>query len=112
MERQVCRELAGRTGLVLCCGGGTVLNGENADFLAQSGTMVFLDAPFMVCYDRIRESDRPLVQKNSKEEVQRIFEFRRPIYLSRAQVTADAASSPIQVADAILAAVRQKGAGR
>ena len=45
MERQVCRELAGRTGLVLCCGGGTVLNGENADFLAQSGTMVFLDAP-------------------------------------------------------------------
>ena len=27
MERQVCRELAGRTGLVLCCGGGTVLNG-------------------------------------------------------------------------------------
>ena len=112
MERQVCRELAGRTGLVLCCGGGTVLNGENADLLAQSGTMVFLDAPFMVCYDRIRESDRPLVQKNSKEEVQRIFEFRRPIYLSRAQVTADAASSPIQVADAILAAVRHKGAGR
>ena len=41
---------------------------RNADFLAQSGTMVFLDAPFMVCYDRIRESDRPLVQKNSKEE--------------------------------------------
>lgn len=107
MERQVCRELAGRTGLILCCGGGTVLDDENARILAQSGAMVFLDAAFSVCYDRIRESDRPLVRRNSKEGLQEIFERRRPVYLSRAQITADASLPPAQVTDAVLRALQQ-----
>lgn len=107
MERQVCRELAGRTGLILCCGGGTVLDDENARILAQSGAMVFLDTAFSVCYDRIRESDRPLVRRNSKEGLQEIFERRRPVYLSRAQITADASLPPAQVTDAVLRAMQQ-----
>lgn len=100
----------GRTeGLILCCGGGTVLDEENADILAQSGVMVFLDAAFPLCYDRIRESDRPLVRQNSREKMQQIFDRRRPVYLSRAQVIADASVSPMQVADAVLTALRRKG---
>ena len=109
MERQVCRELAGRESLILCCGGGTVLDEENADILAQSGVMVFLDAAFPLCYDRIRESDRPLVRQNSREKMQQIFDRRRPVYLSRAQVIADASVSPMLVADAVLTALRRKG---
>ena len=88
-------------------GGGTVLDDENARILAQSGAMVFLDAAFSVCYDRIRESDRPLVRRNSKEGLQEIFERRRPVYLSRAQITADASLPPAQVTDAVLRAMQQ-----
>lgn len=41
MERQVCRELAGRTGLVLCCGGGTVLKGRTQTFWPKAGQGCF-----------------------------------------------------------------------
>lgn len=107
MEQEVCTELAGRSGLVLCCGGGTVLAEENARILAQGGTMVFLDAPFEVCYERIKASDRPLVQQNSRAQLHEIFSHRRPVYLSRAQLTANASASPEQAAEAILAMIRQ-----
>ena len=41
--------------------------------------------------------------------MQQIFDRRRPVYLSRAQVIADASVSPMQVADAVLTALRRKG---
>lgn len=107
MEREVCAELAGKKGLVLCCGGGTMLAEENAHSLAQGGTMVFLDAPFAVCYERIRQSDRPLVRQNSRDRLHEIFLYRRPIYLSRAQLTADAAAAAVQTAESILLAIQK-----
>ncbi len=106
MEREVCADLAGQKDLVLCCGGGTVLAEENARVLAQSGVMVFLDAPFAVCYGRIRQSDRPLVRQNSREQLREIFARRRPVYLSRAQLTADAAAPPEQAAQEIILAMQ------
>ena len=105
MERQVCRELAGREGLILCCGGGTVLDEENADILAQSGVMVFLDAAFPLCYDRIRESDRPLVRQNSREQLEALYEARRPHYLAAADLVVDAGQPADQIARHILKAL-------
>ncbi len=107
MEQAVCAELAERDGLVLCCGGGTVLAEENARLLSQSGRMVFLSAPFAVCYKRIQTSDRPLVRQNTREGLHKIFSSRQPVYLSRAELTVNAAAPPEQVADAILAAIGQ-----
>ncbi|MBQ1237448.1 MAG: shikimate kinase [Oscillospiraceae bacterium] len=101
METAVCRELSDRRGLILCCGGGTVLREENAAILSQGGTMVFLDIPFAAAYARICGSDRPLVRNNSKETLEQIFLSRAPVYRSRAQLTVDASQSPKQVADAI-----------
>ena len=72
METAVCRELSDRRGLILCCGGGTVLREENAAILSQGGTMVFLDIPFAAAYARICGSDRPLVRNNSKEALEQI----------------------------------------
>ena len=80
---------------------------ENAHSLAQGGTMVFLDAPFAVCYERIRQSDRPLVRQNSRDRLHEIFLYRRPIYLSRAQLTADAAAAAVQTAESILLAIQK-----
>lgn len=68
--------------------------------------MVFLDAPFAVCYGRIRQSDRPLVRQNSREQLREIFARRRPVYLSRAQLTADAAAPPEQAAQEIILAMQ------
>lgn len=108
MEREVCAQLAGQKNLILCCGGGTVLAEENARSLAEGGVMVFLDAPFEVCYARIRQSDRPLVRQNSKAQLREIFARRRPVYLSRAQLAVDAAAPSQQTAREIFLAVRSR----
>ncbi|MDD3193661.1 MAG: shikimate kinase [Oscillospiraceae bacterium] len=108
MERAVCAEMAGQTGLILCCGGGTVLDGENAKILAQTGEMVFLKADFDVCYERIRQSNRPLVRQNTKEALLEIFRQREPVYQSRASLVADAALPPRQAALSVLGALNRK----
>ena len=38
MEKKVCAALAGRDGLVVCCGGGTVLDEGNAVWLGKGGS--------------------------------------------------------------------------
>lgn len=110
MEREVCAALAGREGLVVCCGGGTVLDEENAVWLGKGGHMVFLDAGFEICYERIRESDRPLVRQNSKEALRQIYLRRQPVYRSRAAFCVDADQPPRQAAQAVLEAIGEEKA--
>ena len=66
-------------------------------------------------YRRLAQTDNPdnyeagPLQDQAREKMQQIFDRRRPVYLSRAQVIADASVSPMQVADAVLTALRRKG---
>ncbi len=80
LESDTCRELSKQKGLIICCGGGTVLNPESAKFLSQNGVMILLDAPFSCCYQRIKSSDRPLVTGNTPLQLEKIFQNRLPVY--------------------------------
>ena len=42
LEREAARSLCSQSGLVLSCGGGTVLNPQTAALLKQSGTVIYL----------------------------------------------------------------------
>ena len=102
MESFYSKELSQKEGMILCCGGGTVLKEENRQILEEKGQMVFLDASFSVCYERIKDSNRPLVKSKTKEELYALYKERNPQYLEVAHIRVDADQPVEQVGKEIL----------
>ncbi|MCT4784312.1 shikimate kinase [Exiguobacterium himgiriensis] len=69
-------------------GGGIVERAENVEWMKANGTVVALDAPFELCWARIRHSNRPLV-KGGEARVRALYDRRLPLY-READVVLDA----------------------
>ena len=79
-EHKAAVQLAASRGLVLATGGGALTFARNAEALRRSGTVVFLNPGFEVCYTRIRKTDRPLVQGNTKSQLRQLYRVRTEQY--------------------------------
>ena len=103
LEHHAVAGLARRINCVVSTGGGTLTYPRNVEVIDRKHDLVvFLDAGFDVCYERIKDSDRPLVRSNSQEQLRQIFEQRRPLYLAAAGLRVDAGAGAQQVADEII----------
>lgn len=101
-EAEAVKELSAENS-VIACGGGTILNENSAKIARENGTVIFLDIPFEVCYDRIKDdTNRPLVANNTKEQLREIFDKRHDIYLANSTVRTDADRSPLEVCQDII----------
>ncbi|MEL1135154.1 shikimate kinase [Desulfitobacterium sp. THU1] len=79
-ERLLVKRLADQKGYVIATGGGTVLNPENWQDLAQSGVIIGLYAPLDEIYERIGyRNDRPLL-RGDRQIVEELWAKRQPIY--------------------------------
>ncbi len=86
MEREACAELATQDGLIIGCGGGTVLREENAQLLKQNGIILLLDVPLPLLQKRLRyDKKRPLLQKpNRAKVISDLYKERIPLYRAAA----------------------------
>lgn len=76
---------------IVATGGGAVINPDTAEAAAKTGTIVFLDAGFELCYRRIENDPRrPLVMSNTKEQLSELYQTRRAVYRKRATLVVDA----------------------
>ena len=88
---------------VIATGGGTILNYDSARTASEIGTVFFIDADFEVCYSRIKnDKNRPLVVNNTEEELKKIFDIRRTIYIKNSDITIDGSSTPQKIAEEIM----------
>lgn len=79
LEAKYIKELSG--GNVVATGGGALLNDESAKFAKESGISVYINTSFEVCYSRIKDdNNRPLVVKNTKEQLRELYSRRDPVY--------------------------------
>ncbi len=82
--RALEKELLPRTlkpGAVVALGGGVAMDDDNWQLLSDQAVTVYLELPFASLWSRIGHlSGRPLVARRSKEEVEALFEQRRPRY--------------------------------
>jgi shikimate kinase len=112
LEHEAVHNLARRVNCVVSTGGGAMTFDRNIEAIDQRDLVVFLDAPFEVCYSRIKDSDRPILRQNTPEQFQALFARRREAYRKAAQngLTIDAGRSADEVA-ADIALLREKNQG-
>ncbi|MCI9367204.1 MAG: shikimate kinase [Oscillospiraceae bacterium] len=79
LELELCRELAGREGLVIACGGGLPLQDEAIAALKQNGLVFWLDRDPGESYYGLDVSGRPLAQGGREDFLAR-YSVRSPIY--------------------------------
>ncbi len=79
LELELCRELTGREGLVIACGGGLPLQDEAIAALKQNGLVFWLDRDPGESYYGLDVSGRPLAQGGREDFLAR-YSMRSPIY--------------------------------
>ncbi|KOS61858.1 shikimate kinase [Lysinibacillus agricola] len=66
---------------IISTGGGVAVNAENRKIMRRSGLVFFLDATFEDIYKRIQhDPKRPIVQSSTKEELEKLYHYRRKFY--------------------------------
>lgn len=106
MEVQLARELAGKRGAVIATGGGFVLS-EAVQEALEGCRLVYLAVPFESCYQRIRGSDRPLVQQNSRRQLEALYERRDVVYRRVCSILAQNQGSLTESLEQLLAQLEQ-----
>ena len=105
LEAKYIREMPGNS--VVATGGGAIINPATAETARNAGTVVFLDADFELCYDRIKDdTHRPLVMNNTKEQLLELFNKRRKIYLEHSDFSVDSNISESEILDMILKGIK------
>ncbi len=100
LEEAVARELAGRTGLVIACGGGLPLRSAAMAPLKERGTVFFLRRDPGLIYDSVSMAGRPLGQGGRDAFLAR-FAQREPVYRQWADVVIEGAATAAEAACAI-----------
>ena len=79
LELALCRELSGRQGLVIACGGGLPTQEAAIAALRETGLVFWLDRDPGQTYDGLDVSGRPLAQGGREDFLAR-YALRSPIY--------------------------------
>ncbi len=104
LETLAVAELSGKGGVVISCGGGTVLRKENVKMLKANGKIFYLEVDAETVIKRLgNDSSRPLLQKENKcEEITRLLNIRKPIYEVASDYKIDAACDIKNIVDKII----------
>lgn len=94
LETEICREHAGKSGLVIATGGGIVARACNYPLIHQNSTIVFLDRPL----EELSSAGRPLSQTQG---IDALAQDRLPRYRSWADATLSCTGSAEGDAEAI-----------
>ena len=104
LERDLVRELSGKDGYVIGCGGGALADLVNTEALRESSTLVYLTASVDEILARTgKESHRPLLKVDDpRKTIEELIAKRRPVYERYAEVTIETTDkTPKEVADEI-----------
>ena len=111
LEKEATRRVAARDGVVIACGGGTVLDEDNLGALRRNSRMILLTADPETILRRV-ETDgdtRPLLSAEEKvEPIARLLGERMPRYIEAADKAVDTSGKPqAQVAREIIEYLRE-----
>lgn len=88
-EKALIAELSKKSGVIIATGGGSVIDPDNVRALKRNGSIILLDRPLDMLTPT---SDRPL--SSDLDRLKRLYDERRPIYLSAADIVEDGSVEP------------------
>ena len=106
LELALCRELSGRRGLVIACGGGLPTREEAMAALKETGPVFWLDRDPGQTYDGLDVSGRPLAQGGREDFLER-YAARSPIYRRWADYVIPCGDGPQGAAERVSAIYRE-----
>ena len=100
METELLARLAQRGGLIVSCGGGVPVRNRNVEIMKKSGVVLLLYADARTIYERVRNSDRPMLADDmSIGRIEELMEKRRGSYEAAADAAIDtSAGTPMELA--------------
>ena len=110
LETKVLKGLVGRIGLIVATGGGIITSGQNRELLPQIGPVVWLDANPEHLYQRVKHSNRPLLQTaDPRRTLEELYAERESLYAGTAAIRIDSSAlTHRQTAEAVLAHFQQQ----
>lgn len=111
-ESDALRAILGLPPLVVAAGGGLIERTENRRLLREAARQIWLRVPIDQLLARVgADPNRPLLQNDPGfSRARKLYACREPLY-AEADLHVDAARSPEQTVDTIIAALRAKRAG-
>ncbi|MBE5802545.1 MAG: shikimate kinase [Clostridiales bacterium] len=85
-ETRLLQNLVGATPGIISTGGGVCLRPENRVLMKNHGVIVLIDRPIDDIMLDIRAEKRPLLAQKGREEIERIYNERMPVYRSAADI--------------------------
>jgi len=109
LESDAVRLLALKRGEVIATGGGLPCTEGRLEALRSIGTVVWLGGEFDTLYERaLRAGDRPMLRGKTREQVEALYETRKPYY-ARADLTVSTEGRTTdQVAAQVAAALAER----
>lgn len=90
VESQVLEDVSNKEEMVFSCGGGMILDPDNAEYMKTHGTVIYLKATAEALAERLKDAkDRPILQQGSgtiKERIRGILEQREQLYEKAADI--------------------------
>jgi shikimate kinase/3-dehydroquinate synthase len=109
VEKDLCRELAARRGLVIATGGGTLASVENRRLMEQEGWLICLLADIEELLERLPDDgSRPLIAGERRMDMGTLLAQRRQSYASITLQIDTTGLAIAQVADLIVALIEDK----
>ena len=75
-ETKVLQNTISKNNIVLCTGGGAMESNINQQLIKKIGITYFIDTPFNLIWDRIKNSNRPLIKNKTFKEVEQLYKDR------------------------------------
>jgi len=101
-ETLIVEELSNYKG-VAACGGGLMLNDRNSEIARKNGTVIFLDTPFDLCYERISgDPNRPLAVSKTYDKLKELYDERYEKYLKNSDFRIECTGSPMEISKLII----------
>jgi len=96
-------KVLGNSFTVIATGGGALLSPQNVCIASSTGLVIFIDTPFDLCYDRIKDDPhRPIAASSTKEELKARFDERYVKYKKNSALCVSGEGTPEQIARRIL----------
>lgn len=97
------------TGAVIATGGGALLSDKNGEIAKKAGIVVFIDTPFKICYNRIKDDKhRPIAYNSTEQQLKERFDYRRPLYIKNSNLSISGKGTPMIITQRIINSIEEK----